>query len=794
MLRIIGCITQQHDLWLVVLAALVCALGSFSTISLLNARQAAQRRRTEWLVASAVTSGFAIWATHFIAMLAFHLPGNAGYDVPLTALSLVISVVLTGAGFARAVATEPAGASGALWLRLEGGAIVGFGICAMHFTGMAALEFDGHLRWSADLVLAAVVAAPVAAAASLSVGLNTERKHHTLLGSALFAAAVCMLHFIAMSAVTLELGTVAADDGTQISHTTLAVGTALVGAGLLGLAMLSVELNRRSERRRIRQTQRLKDLADAAVEGLVVTDGAVLLVANRSFRTLSGLADVTNIPLAQVFNDLPQKMLEDNDVVATECMLHSGSGEDLPVEIIARPVNFDGEPRQVIAVRDLRERRRAEREIAFLAYSDALTGLPNRRRFTDSLQEALLSAERYQSQLAVLAVDLDRFKQVNDTLGHGIGDKLLCKVSRRLSAVLRSTDLLARMGGDEFAILVNPVEQSATPALIAERAVEVLSRPFLIDGHVITIGCSTGIALYPSDALTGEELIKNADLALYRAKSEGRGQHAFFEPEMDADMQRRRLLELDLHSAIARREFVLHFQPLLDREGQIASYEALIRWMHPSKGLVPPDTFIPVAEETGLIIPIGEWVLMTACQRAARWPEQVSIAVNLSSVQFRCPHLVGSVNTALKKSGLTPNRLVLEITESVLLQDNLKTLATLRELHDLGVRISMDDFGTGYSSLSYLRAFPFDAIKIDRSFVRDLGEKLDSEAIVRTVILLGKSLGMSTTAEGVETEAQARFLREAGCDSLQGYLFGRPQDHVAFEDAHPTSTHMGGLT
>jgi diguanylate cyclase (GGDEF)-like protein len=365
---------------------------------------------------------------------------------------------------------------------------------------------------------------------------------------------------------------------------------------------------------------------------------------------------------------------------------------------------------------------------------------------------------------------------VNDTLGHSMGDALLRAVSERLLNCIRDLDTIARLGGDEFAIIqIAPAEPHEAAAL-AERIIETIAAPFSLEGHQIGIGTSVGIALAPSDGVLGEELLQKADLALYRAKMDGRNTFRFFEPGMDAQMQERRAIEVDLRNALAANQFELYYQPLVTMEsGRITGFEALLRWHHPQRGLVPPGDFIPLAEEVGLVVPIGEWVLQQACREAASWPGNVHVAVNLSPAQFRSRNLLPAITLALANSGLDPSRLELEITESVLLYENQSTLTTLSQIKALGVRIAMDDFGTGYSSLSYLRSFPFDKIKIDRSFIRDLANSEDCVAIVRAVTSLGASLGMKTIAEGVETVEQMERLRLEGCEEVQGFLISPPR-------------------
>jgi diguanylate cyclase (GGDEF)-like protein len=424
---------------------------------------------------------------------------------------------------------------------------------------------------------------------------------------------------------------------------------------------------------------------------------------------------------------------------------------------------------------DITERRKAEAKIEYMAHHDALTDLANRLQLFEQLEETL-ARPKQGAHLAVFCLDLDRFKDVNDEHGHPIGDLLLRTVAKRLRQCIRDSDLVARLGGDEFAIMQVGASQSRDATALASRLIEVIGAPYELGGRLVVIEASVGIALAPNDGLDPDQLLKNADTALYRAKSEGRGLYRFFEPEMDARMQARRTLEIDLRKALANGEFELFYQPLVDMQTEyVTGFEALIRWHHPERGLIVPLDFIPVAEETGLIVPIGDWVLRQACAEAATWPSNVKVAVNLSPIQFKKKGILPAVVSALAASGLSPDRLELEITESVLLQDGDATLAVLQELRALGARISMDDFGTGYSSLSYLRKFPFDKIKIDQSFIFDMSDHSDGLAIVRAVIAMGSGLGIATTAEGVETLAQFKQLKLEGCTEVQGYLFSPPR-------------------
>ena len=559
-------------------------------------------------------------------------------------------------------------------------------------------------------------------------------------------------------------------------------------AAVIAAYILSANSNRAldSVNRRLTEQNVLFDAAlNNMLQGLSMFDARErLLVFNNRFIEMYGLSRKVVKPGCSLI-DLVRHTVEvghsnhDAEQIRSEIVAARAEGRSASCAIetadrrefslISTPMADGG---FVITHEDVTERQRSEATIAYMAHHDALTDLPNRVRFQERLCEALARAQRG-GNLAVLCLDLDRFKSVNDTVGHPIGDLLLKAVADRLRQCVRSTDLIARLGGDEFAIVQTDVQQTADATLLASRMIEAVSVPYEIEDHQLVVGLSVGITIAPNDGHDADQLLKNADMALYRAKADGRGVYRFFEAEMDARMQVRRTMELDLRRAIANNEFELFYQPLFNTETQeITALEALIRWHHPVRGMIPPLDFVPLAEETGLVVPMGEWVMNKACEQAARWPSQARVAVNLSPVQFRGKTLLSMVSSALARSGLAPGRLELEITESVLLQESETTLALLHDLRALGVRISMDDFGTGYSSLSYLRKFPFDKIKIDGSFIRDITEQ--GLPIVRAVAAMGSGLGIVTTAEGVETAEQLELLQREGCTEVQGYLLSQP--------------------
>jgi diguanylate cyclase (GGDEF)-like protein len=424
---------------------------------------------------------------------------------------------------------------------------------------------------------------------------------------------------------------------------------------------------------------------------------------------------------------------------------------------------------------DITVRRRAEEKVREMATTDALTGLTNRFEFRQRLERCLAEVNRKRGKFAVLYLDLDRFKAVNDSFGHPFGDKLLKAVTERIVSVVRAEDTVARLSGDEFAIVQRIANTLNDPARLADRLIASVGKPYLIDDNAITIGVSIGISVTPDDGVVADELIRAADVALYHSKAEGRGSYSFFEKAMDEQVQTRRQLEDDLRTALAEGQFHLHFQPVVSAvDRAVKSFEALLRWRHPVRGDVPPSAFIPLAEEVGLIVPIGEWVIREACKQAAKWPRHIKVAVNVSAAQLKSAALVPTIADAIASSRITGSRLIVEVTETVMIGDTNQAIAILNAIRDQEITIAMDDFGTGYASLSYLHRFPFDKIKIDRSFVSELGKRDDSVAIVRAVISLAKALGIATVAEGVESEDQFDCLRTEGCDQIQGYLISRP--------------------
>lgn len=790
MYRVLSCLTVQHDFRLVALAAVICAVAALASFNIYS-HVAVSRgyRRSSLLLLTGVCSASGIWATHFIAMLAFDSGFPVAYDPVMTAGSFVIAVLGTTVGFFVA-------AGGQRWRSVAGGVAISAGIGLMHYGGMHALVMPGGLQWETALVVASLVIGVAFASAALIV-FQTWGSRWAAAG--LFVLAICGLHFTAMGAAVIVPDPTVLVPPSPISDQVMGVAVfgvtvIIILTGLASTALMENQMRRQREAEFLLQNERFDMALDNMGEGLCMFDADKRLVVwNDRYASLYRLPEELLMPgtphSAIIRHRIVNGILKgDRDEGAVDQKIAKLAA--LPANTPSRRVDelFDGRlicvTRQPMAGGgwvathlDVTEQHRSEARIVYMARHDALTDLPNRMFLRERLEGALAGLSRNGRSLAVLILDLDRFKEVNDTLGHPVGDALLKVVADRLRACVREATTVARLGGDEFAIVEDVTDAGTEAVALAERIHQTLSVPFDLGDHQVAIGASIGIALAPGDGLDCDEIVKNADLALYRAKSEGRAKHRFFEPEMDRLMQERRDLERDLRSALVNDEFELHYQPIVNAaSGEICGCEALVRWNHPRRGLVLPMNFITLAEETGLIVPLGEWVIAAACRQAANWPSDLRVAVNLSPAQLKSTELVTVVARALAESGMAPNRLELEVTESVMMHDSSVAFAMLSRLHALGVRIALDDFGTGYSSLSFLQRFPFDKIKIDRSFVSELlDERDESRLIAQAVLRFAVSLGKTTTAEGVETREQLELLRAEHCNEIQGYYVSRPK-------------------
>ncbi|SEH12550.1 PAS domain S-box-containing protein/diguanylate cyclase (GGDEF) domain-containing protein [Sphingopyxis sp. YR583] len=764
MFRVIECIVGEHDLRLVLLAALVWLLGSAALFFLLKRSiDCVEERRRQWLAVAALAAGVGVWATHFIAMLAYDGSMPLRFDPAMTTLSVGLAVL----GFWLSFLV--AGRGFGMTASLAAGMVAALGVAAMHFTGMAAIEAPASVRYDVPAIASAIAVNAVCFFLAFAAFGRLTGASRIALPTLLAVLGVVALHFTSMSATMLVPDPARGLAEAGSGHGWLVTAIVVAALSLIGFVLAGAFLDR--------MLTDLRGFAEATLEGIAILSGGRIVEANAQLAKLLGVsADdlVGTDPTIWLAPGDGRPLAEAREEPA-EALVTGLDGETRIVEVAAHAVEYRGRQCQVLAVRDLTARKRAELQVEHLATHDALTGLPNRTRFTAMLDTLMRSGEAF----ALLALDLDRFKAVNDLFGHTAGDAILCRVAALLRDAVAERDLVARIGGDEFLILQRGIAGEEDAQQLVRRILADFARELDITRDPMAVGVSIGVALYPADADDPAALRHNADVALYRAKERGRGMACFFDLEMDRVVRERRELEHDLRHAIARRQLSLMFQPLVATAGgRIVGYEALLRWAHPTRGSVPPETFVPIAEDVGAIIPIGEWVLREACAAAMQWPEDISIAVNVSAVQFQLPNLAAIVEDALDCSGLDPSRLELEVTESVMLRDRAGALATLHRLKALGVRIVMDDFGTGYSSLSNLQAFPFDKIKIDRSFVSHVTDDQSARSIIRAIVALGKSLDLPVVAEGVETEEQRRMVLEEGCPQAQGFLFGSPAEAV----------------
>lgn len=812
MFRVFSCLTVEHDWRLVLLAVLVCFVASIVAVSIFHRAIAARARtRLIWIAIAGAAIGYGIWATHFVAMLAYEPGVTTGYGIVLTASSLAAAMLLTSVGFGVAVGTS------GRWRAAAGGVIIGGGIASMHYLGMWALEVPGRIAWSVNLVSVSIILGMCFGYAALAVALTYQDYRGTFAAAVLLTLAIVSHHFTAMGAVQITPDPTLATDALSLSPAFLALAIAGVALSVLGMSLIGVLADRRlatrtakfeeiisqlsvarqqlegSQKELQEQKLRLDTAINHMVEGLCMFDaGKRLVVCNERYARLYRLPPEllrTGTSHTDIIRHRIVKGILKGDPSEDAAEQFISKLAALPFDAVSSRIDEFADGRLICVTRqpmagggwvathlDVTEQRRSEAKITHMAQHDALTDLPNRVLLRERMEYAIAVTRNGGVDLAVLMLDLDRFKEVNDTLGHPTGDSLLRAVAARLRECTTETALIARLGGDEFAVIDYVTSPAVEAAALAENIRKALCEPFDLGDHRVTVGTSIGIAIAPRDGNDSDVIMKSADLALYSAKSGGRGAFRFFEPELDELMHARRNLERDMRAAIAGRQFELHYQPFVSpATGKVSGFEALLRWHHPQHGLVMPSDFIPLAEETGLIVPLGEWVLSTACAEAAKWPAHVRIAINLSPAQFKSKELVPVVVGALASSGVAPHRLELEVTETVIMHDSEAVFAVLGQLRGLGVRIALDDFGTGYSSLSFLQRFPFDKIKIDRSFVNELSStRAEAHHLARAVVRFAVSLGKTTTAEGVETKEQLDILREEGCVETQGYYFSRP--------------------
>jgi len=788
MFRVWNCLETQHDGWLVLLAGSVCFLTSLAAVNLFQRAGVVEGKgRLIWLGVAGAVTGCGVWATHFVAMLAYSPGFSIRFDMTTTMLSLLIAIAMTTAGFAAGVCGDRR------WGGVAGGAMVGVGIACMHYMGMAALRIPALIVWIPDLVIASVLIGVLFGAASLLVANLSETPLASFCAACLLTLATTTHHFVAMGAVALIPTLVANLGGNLLSPVTLALAIAAIATTLVVGGLIGAISDRRSSRSIGLRNMQLDAALNNMGQGLAMfgSDGRLQLW-NESYLRMY------RIPPGEISAGCTvEHLYESRKVAGTTFRDLERHGTELKAAIESRTpfsriselddgriVNVTYQPLQnggwVSRHEDITERRQSEAKIAFLARHDPTTGLPNRAACSEHLARCIEDAAALGRSLAVVRIDIDRLKEINNAFGQSRGDAVIHRFAQKLKAAA-GADFLARPGGDEFTMISILGAEGAAEDVCA-RLSGMLDGEFDIDGESIRVGASVGISIYPQDGQDTEVLIGHADAALHRAKDRERGTIQFFELKMDQQIREKLLLKRDLVIAIEKAEFELYFQPQATSQGEIVGFEALLRWHHAKRGTVSPGVFIPLAEEVGLIGPIDQWVLREACREAATWTVPLSIAVNLSPIDFRRGDVSEMILSVLIETGLDPKRLEVEITEGVLVEDFTRAISLLRKIKNLGVRIAMDDFGTGYSSLSYLQSFAFDKIKIDQAFVGKLGRNPQSGAIVQAILGLGRALKVPVLAEGVETSEQLHFLAKEGCAEIQGYLIGKPHPIAHYRD------------
>ncbi len=781
MTHLLAELLRHHDPHVLALALLEALIGSFIAMRVLLRPRSSRHKTAITVTLFALVMTSASWLAFITALGGTYPKLSVSVPVRWMIPALVMSLLSSMA----AGAIQRLGRRSARNAMLAG-SLLACGFSCMLFTGMAGIVRPFALAYDLTAVLVVMVLGAALCGFAFWESSSLARRFPRLIGTMLTTLAIGVLAFGSLAAILPFNDWInAVSHPDELASSPIAIIVAAEAVAMLVLSLSGSLVDNRVAARDQLETDRFRQLADSTLEGILIHRDGKILDGNESLAALLGvkLTELRVSPLARFMapDSDSSAWSPDRGAVPTETEIVAANGIRMPVEILSRAISYGGRPALVTALRDVRERRASEERIRFLAHHDMLTELPNRVLLSESLDLALRGAARFQAPLAVLCLDLDGFKMVNDTLGHAAGDQLLCQVAARLRENLREGDFVARIGGDEFVVLQTTGAQPEQATALARRLIECLVPGFRIDGQDVNVGTSIGIAIHPQDGDTAAVLLKKADIALYRAKENGLGWFRLFENGMDLALRERRAMEQDLHAALQRDEFILHFQPLFDSKLELVAFEALVRWMHPTLGLISPAQFIPLAEECGLIVPLGEWVMRTACTAAMTWDHPYRVAVNLSPAQFLRGNLLTMVTTILAETGLPPNRLELEITEGVLMDNIESAIRMLNELRETGVRLVLDDFGTGYSSLSYLQRFPFDKLKVDRSFVQRLEADDGSRAIIKAIIAMSRSLNLEVTAEGVETIEQFKLLCDQGCHELQGFLLGHPMPQEAID-------------
>jgi diguanylate cyclase (GGDEF)-like protein len=770
---------NMHDHRLIAAAGIVCVIGMYASFAIAHhATRATGKLRARWGLVSVVSSGCTAWATHFIVLLAFKPRMPSAFEPILTIASLVSAIIGIGAGVSISIRTH------SVRKHFLAGLVLGLGIVALHYIGQAAYLVQGKVAWNPWLVVPSIIISlPICGLGMIAAGNRSRQIRRAAAPLLLFAIAI--LHFFGMAAMSLRFDPAKTFPQDAVSPAAITPVVAGVSLALIALAMTGWRFDLAAIVRIRQDRRRLRELADVALEGLLICHGDAIVAANNSIEQLAGYAagELTGVRVDALLPQVDFARLSERE--EREAELVTLSGRTVPVRVLRCELALGHKIQTVIAVRDQRERLRTEDKIRRLAFNDSLTGLSNRGSYVDRLRH--LTDAR--TPLALLSIDLDRFKAVNDQFGHLVGDEVLDAVAVRLRSLVEPDDFVARVGGDEFAIILIGDTAAERAGSVAHQVTERLSEPFSTGRVVAHCGATVGIVLAPTHATSTIELRQCVDLALYRAKERGRGSICCYDPQMDEASRDRRTLESDLRTAVATGDVKLVYQPVLSAQtGQITSVEALARWCHPIRGPISPEIFIPLAEECGLIGSLGEALLRLACSDAMWWPSSLRVAVNLSPLQFQAGDLSQTVQRVLQDTGLSANRLQLEVTEGLVIRDVDRTFTELERLRALGIQILMDDFGVGYSSLSYFQRFPFDKVKVDKSFVDQITTSRAARAIVQAVVGLGTELDMGIVAEGVETEEQMYALVAAGCTHLQGYLFSKPLTAAEISEWVPRHT------
>ncbi|MDR6552734.1 EAL domain-containing protein [Paenibacillus qinlingensis] len=788
-------ISSTYHVPLVIFSILIAILASFAALDLgIRIHKAKGSARQAWLAGGAFAMGMGIWSMHFVAMLAFHLPIAVTYQLSTVIYSIIPA--LFASWLALHIISRPIMHKSHVFI---GATFIATGIVSMHYIGMEAMVMGATIVYNPFLwVLSAVIAYVVSLVALLllfSIKQNASSPRILLkkLGSSLvMGVAICGMHYTGMAAATFKHEH--AHTVTDLTFNTSLLAY-LIGFGvlfILGLAFISTFIDKRFESQLLMSEKRFRSVVESAHDAIILADDNGTIISwNKGASLIFGYeeGELIGEKLRTIFPNrylaIHQERLEKllttqdpNELGRThELQGLRKDQSELPVELSLAVWKEEGSTYFSCIIRDISERKRTEEKINQMVYRDPLTGLPNRLLLNDRLELALDQAYENQQIIGIMFIDLDRFKYINDTLGHAMGDKLLIDVAKRFEANIGKGDTVSRQGGDEFIVLW---ANTTTDEMIknATKMVRIFSESFNILEHELFVTPSIGISLYPSDGGDIETLIKNADTAMYRVKEHGKNNFQFYTPEMNETVTKKMQMEIGLRKALERNEFNVYYQPQIDvNSGKIIGVEALIRWQHPEWGPISPTEFIPLAEETGLIIPIGEWVLNEACRQNKDWQDQgfapLRMAVNISSRQFKQSNLIDIVSKALDESGLNPEYLELELTESII-QDSKYAIETMHELKLMGIFLSIDDFGTGYSSLNYLKLFPIDSLKIDQSFTRNMFDDIKDAALVHTIISMAHNLDLKVIAEGVETKEQLQFLSQRECNEAQGYLFSRP--------------------